>query len=132
MVLFGAPKSYGSDAEHAVRCAWEMMQERERLNRDAVEPLRIGIGIATGIVVAGCIGAENRSDYTVIGEKVNLAARLCSNATAGQILVDAETMAKTSALGAFETLEPLTLKGFAQPVPAFRVTSLNSNIERES
>jgi class 3 adenylate cyclase len=55
-----------------------MMQERERLNRDAVEPLRIGIGIATGIVVAGCIGTENRSDYTVVGEKVNLAARLCS------------------------------------------------------
>jgi class 3 adenylate cyclase len=132
MVLFGAPKSYGNDAEHAVRCAWEMMQERERLNRDAVEPLRIGIGIATGNVVAGCIGAESRSDYTVIGEKVNLAARLCSTAAAGQILVDAETRAKTSALGAFETLEPLTLKGFAQPVPAFRVTSLNSNIERES
>ena len=131
MVLFGAPKSYGNDAEHAVRCAWEMMQERERLNRDAVEPLRIGIGIATGKVVAGCIGAENRSDYTVVGEKVNLAARLCSTAAAGQILVDAETQAKTSALGAFETLEPLTLKGFAQPVPAFRVTSLHSNIERE-
>jgi class 3 adenylate cyclase len=49
-----------------------------------------------------------------------------------QILVDAETQAKTSALGAFETLEPLTLKGFAQPVPAFRVISLNSNLERES
>jgi len=132
MVLFGAPKSYGNDAEHAVRCAWEMMQERERLNREAKEPLKIGIGVATGIVVAGCIGAENRSDYTVVGEKVNLAARLCSTAAAGQILVDAETQAKTSALGAFETLEPLTLKGFAQPVPAFRVISLNSNLERES
>lgn len=132
MVLFGAPKSYGKDAEHAVRCAWEMMQERERLNQDAVEPLRIGIGIATGSVVAGCIGAENRSDYTVVGEKVNLAARLCSTAAAGQILVDAETQAKTSTLGAFETLELLTLKGFVQPVAAFLVTSLNSSIERES
>jgi class 3 adenylate cyclase len=132
MVLFGAPKSYGNDAEHAVRCAWEMMQERERLNRDAVEPLKVGIGIATGSVVAGCIGAENRSDYTVVGEKVNLAARLCSTAAAGQIIVDAETQEKTSALGVFEKLEPLTLKGFAQPVPAFLVNSLNSNIERES
>jgi class 3 adenylate cyclase len=126
MILFGAPKSYGNDAAHAVRCAWEMMQERERLNREAQEPLKIGIGVATGLVVAGCIGAESRSDYTVVGEKVNLAARLCSAAAAGQILVDAETQAKTASLGAFDTLEPLSLKGFAQPVPAFRIASLAS------
>lgn len=125
MVLFGAPKSYGEDAIDAVRCAWEMMQERERLNRDAKEPLLIGIGVATGVVVAGCIGAESRSDYTVVGERVNLAARLCSSAAAGQILVDEATHAKTASLGVFETLEPLTLKGFAQPVPAYRVTTLS-------
>ncbi|MGV3664373.1 MAG: adenylate/guanylate cyclase domain-containing protein [Prosthecobacter sp.] len=126
MILFGAPKSYGNDAEHAVRCAWEMMQERERLNIDAKEPLRIGTGIATGKVVAGCIGAESRSDYTVVGEKVNLAARLCSAASAGQIIIDAETRALTAAMAECETLPPLTLKGFAQPVPACRVTSLTS------
>jgi class 3 adenylate cyclase len=126
MILFGAPKSYGNDAAHAVRCAWEMMQERERLNREAKEPLKIGIGVATGVVVAGCIGAESRSDYTVVGEKVNLAARLCSAAAAGQILIDSETQAKTARLGAFDTLEPLSLKGFAQPVPAFRIASLAS------
>ncbi|MEZ5384248.1 MAG: adenylate/guanylate cyclase domain-containing protein [Prosthecobacter sp.] len=124
MILFGAPKSYGNDAEDALRCAWEMMQERDRLNREVKEPLRIGIGIATGKVVAGCIGAENRSDYTVVGERVNLAARLCSSAAAGQILVDDATHGKTAAVGVFETLEPLTLKGFAQPVPAYRVTSV--------
>ena len=127
MILFGAPKSYGNDAEHAVRCAWEMMQERERLNQDAKEPLRIGTGITTGKVVAGCIGAESRSDYTVVGEKVNLAARLCGAASAGQIIIDAETQARAGALAGYETLPPLTLKGFAQPVPAYRVTSLSSS-----
>ncbi len=127
MILFGAPKSYGNDAEHAVRCAWEMMQERERLNQDAKEPLRIGTGITTGKVVAGCIGAESRSDYTVVGEKVNLAARLCGAASAGQIIIDAETQARARALAGYETLPPLTLKGFAQPVPAYRVTSLSSS-----
>ncbi len=126
MILFGAPMSYGNDAEHAVRCAWEMMQERERLNVEAEEPLRIGTGIATGKVVAGCIGAESRSDYTVVGEKVNLAARLCSAAAAGQIIIDAETHTQTTAVAEVDALLPLTLKGFAQPVPAYRVASLTS------
>lgn len=124
MILFGAPKSYGEDAAHAVRCAWEMMEERERLNRDAPEPLRIGIGIATGTVVVGCIGAESRSDYTAVGEKVNLAARLCSAAAAGEIIVDEDTRSRTANVAAFKGSELLTLKGFAQPVPAFQISSL--------
>lgn len=124
MILFGAPKSYGDDSAHAVRCAWEMMQERERLNRHAPEPLRIGIGIATGKVVVGCIGGESRSDYTAVGEKVNLAARLCSAAVAGEIIVDEDTRSRTAMVAAFKGSELLTLKGFAQPVPAFQLKSL--------
>ena len=125
MILFGAPKSYGEDAADALRCAWDMMQERERLNREAAEPLRIGIGIATGEMVAGCIGAESRSEYTVIGEKTNLAARMCSAAVAGQIILDAETQRKTASLAEFVVLEPLVLKGFTHPVSAFQLASLN-------
>ena len=125
MILFGAPKSYGEDAADALRCAWDMMQERERLNHDAAEPLLIGIGIATGEMVAGCIGAESRSEYTVIGEKTNLAARMCSAAGAGQIILDAETHRKTASLAEFVVLEPLVLKGFTHPVLAFQLASLN-------
>ena len=125
MILFGAPKSYGEDAADALRCAWEMMEERERLNREAAEPLLIGIGIATGEMVAGCIGAESRSEYTVIGEKTNLAARMCSAAVAGQIILDAETQRKTASLAEFVVLEPLVLKGFTHPVSAFQLASLN-------
>jgi len=125
MILFGAPKSYGEDAADALRCAWEMMQERERLNHEAAEPLLIGIGIATGGMVAGCIGAESRSEYTVIGEKTNLAARMCSAAGAGQIILDAETQRKTASLAEFVVLEPLVLKGFTHPVSAFQLASLN-------
>jgi class 3 adenylate cyclase len=102
-----------------------MMQERELLNREAVEPLLIGIGIATGEMVAGCIGAESRSEYTVVGEKTNLANRLCSAAGAGQIILDAETHRKTASLALFTALEPLALKGFIHPVSAFRLDSLN-------
>ena len=125
MILFGAPKSYGEDAADALRCAWDMMQERERLNHEAAEPLLIGIGIATGEMVAGCIGAESRSEYTVIGEKTNLAARMCSAAVAGQIILDAETHRKTASLAEFVVLEPLVLKGFTHPVSAFQLASLN-------
>jgi class 3 adenylate cyclase len=121
MILFGAPKSYGDDGVRAVQCAIAMMQERARLNAGAGDPLQIGIGVATGPVVAGCIGAETRSDYTVVGERTNLAARLCSAAAAGEILIDADTHARVHKTVAAAAIAPLALKGFAAPVPAWRV-----------
>jgi class 3 adenylate cyclase len=100
----------------------EMMRERVRLNASAEHPLPIGIGIASGEVVAGCLGDESRAEYSVVGERVNLAARLCSSAAAGQILVDQTTQSQWPG-GMFESqpIEPLTLKGYAQPVPAWRL-----------
>ena len=124
-ILFGAPKSYGDDALRAVRCAWEMMVERDRMNTLAAEPLEIGIGIASGRVVAGCIGAETRSDYVVVGERVNLAARLCGAAAAGEILMDEETRLIVGEAVACKTLPPMNLKGFSQPVCAFRILSVD-------
>jgi class 3 adenylate cyclase len=121
MALFGAPRSYGDDAARAVRCALAMLTERERLNAIVHEPIRVGIGLASGEMVAGCIGAENRNDYTVVGERVNLAARLCSTARGGEVLIDENTRARIEADLATEPVPPLTLKGFSQPMPAFRV-----------
>jgi class 3 adenylate cyclase len=126
--LFGAPKSYGDDAERAVRCAWAMMRERERMNSESAEPLRIGIGIASGQMVAGCIGAESRSDYVVVGERVNLAARLCSSAAAGEILIDEETRIRAGNAVSSESLQPLSLKGFSQPVPVFRILGVRDSL----
>jgi len=126
--LFGAPKSYGDDAERAVRCAWAMMRERERMNREVAEPLHIGIGIASGPMVAGCIGAESRSDYVVVGERVNLAARLCSSAAAGEILMDEETRIRAGNAVTSEPLQPLLLKGFSQPVAAFRILGFQQSL----
>jgi class 3 adenylate cyclase len=121
MALFGAPHSYGDDAHRAVACACAMIRERARLNEDAAEPIRVGIGIATGAMVAGCIGAEHRSDYTVVGERVNLAARLTSSAGPGEVVVDAETQSRVGEAFATHMLAPLTLKGFSGPVRAYRV-----------
>ncbi|MEX2480892.1 MAG: adenylate/guanylate cyclase domain-containing protein [Gammaproteobacteria bacterium] len=121
MALFGAPRSYGDDALRAVRCAIDMLHERELLNTTAPLPLHIGIGIASGAMVAGCIGAENRSDYTVVGERVNLAARLCDAASPGAILIDDATRVRVGAMIATTALAPITLKGFTEPTRAFRV-----------
>jgi class 3 adenylate cyclase len=122
MALFGAPKSYGDDPERAIRCALAMLAERDRLNRDSTVPMQIGIGIAAGPMVAGCIGAENRSDYTVVGERVNLAARLAAAAKAGEVLIDETTERSIGNRFRCQPLPPLTLKGFAHPIPAHRLT----------
>ena len=125
MILFGAPKSYGSDAVDAAHCAMEMMRERMRLDLNAQHPLPIGIGIASGEVVAGCLGDKSRAEYTVVGERVNLAARLCSSAVAGEILVDQTTQSRWP-VGLFncEAVEPMNLKGYAQSVPAWRLFTI--------
>jgi class 3 adenylate cyclase len=121
MALFGAPRSYGDDARRAVECAAAMIRERERLNQTAEIPVRIGIGIASGSMVAGCIGAENRSDYTVVGERAILAARLSAAAKAGEILIDELTLELIAGVPASSPVAPLALKGFQDPVPAHRI-----------
>lgn len=126
MTLFGAPKSYGHDAVSAVRCAWRMIRERERMNATSVQPLRIGIGIATGPALAGCMGSEKRLNYTVIGERVNLAARLCSKAGPMEIVIDEATRAELPPGFETQTLEALELKGFAEPVVAYQLKSVPS------
>lgn len=121
MILFGAPMDNPHHAADAVLCAQEMRQERERLNAETHEPLGIGFGIATGKVVAGCLGAENRADYTVVGDRVNLAARLCSVAAAGEIVIDDQTRAALPESTASTPTEPLKLKGFAETITAHRL-----------
>lgn len=125
MAVFGALKSYGKDAGHAVSCALEMVAERERLNRDAEHPLHIGIGVATGEAVAGCMGSVDRLNYTVVGARVNLASRLCSAAGAGEVVVDDQTLlgAGPERVGS-EELTDLKLKGFSESVTAYRMRAL--------
>jgi class 3 adenylate cyclase len=118
MILFGAPMDNPTHAADAVLCAQEMLAERERLNELTHEPLGIGFGIATGKVVAGCLGAENRADYTAVGDRVNLAARLCSVAAAGEIVIDDQTRAALPESTPSTPTEPLKLKGFSDPIIA--------------
>jgi class 3 adenylate cyclase len=123
MVLFGAPVSTGEDAARAVQCALSMLQIRRSLNQTSKHSLEIGIGLATGPVVAGCMGSDQRLSYTVLGHRVNLASRLCNIAQAGQIVMDAETYEEAKELIQAEPMPPMQLKGISEPVHPWRVVA---------
>jgi len=132
MAVFGALKSYGNDAANAARAALRMVEERERRNRHLAVPFQLGIGIATGEVVAGCMGSTDRLNYTVLGARVNLASRLCGLAGSGEILLDEETRVRLS-----EPEFPMTslpareIRGFSKPVRSFRLAGLTEAASRE-
>ena len=124
MVFFNDPVPMERPAEAAVRMALAMQQAFPALGaewRKRGYDLGLGCGIAQGYATLGQIGFEGRWDYAAIGSVTNLAARLCSEARGGQVLVDRKIMAKVEALVEATPLGPLTLKGFSQPVPAFAV-----------
>jgi class 3 adenylate cyclase len=115
----------GIGADRAVAAAVDMMEQLDVLNarwRDEGRPeLKIGIGINCGDAFAGNIGSERRLEYTVIGDVVNTASRLCSKAAGGEIIISEDCRRALARPPALEELEPLELKNKSQPVPAFRV-----------
>jgi class 3 adenylate cyclase len=121
MVLFGAPVSTGNDAQRAVECSQAMMLRRRELNLTSKHPLEIGIGLASGNVVAGCMGSEQRLSYTVLGHRVNLASRLCGIAHAGEVIADAETVADLAKHIMTEPLPTMHLKGFSESIQPHRI-----------
>jgi adenylate cyclase len=120
MAVFGAPISKGRDAVNAVNAAIQIQRLLIELNRDASArhwpELRVGIGINSGIVTAGNIGSPRRLDYTVVGDTVNTASRLMSNAAAGQILISHSTAAETGNEFLLANLPTLRVKGRSEPV----------------
>src|SRR5438128_2137146 len=124
IALFGVPRSTGHDAYAAVRAAREMIEARTTLNARAARPLDVGIGVASGTVVAGCLGSADRLNYTVLGERVNLAARLCAQAGRMEVLIDDATQRRLGALVGVEAVPPLALKGFSAPVVAYRLRAV--------
>lgn len=127
MALFGAPQPLDNPAQQAVAAAREMHAMVDGLNlerRAAAEPdLRMGIGIATGEVVAGYAGTQSRACYTCIGMTVNLAARLESHTkvVARDILIDAETSAELTGAVPPTLVGTVAFKGFSAPLDVFSV-----------
>src|SRR6478735_2029650 len=125
MAVFGAPISKGNDAAAAVNSAMQIQRLLIELNRDAAArewpELRVGIGINTGNAIAGNIGSPRRLDYTVVGDTVNTAQRLMTNAAGGQILISESTARKIGKTFDLERLPELKVKGRSEAVPVFRV-----------
>jgi len=125
MAQWGAPIGTPEDADKCMNAAIEMMQELEKLNtkwRSEGRPeLHIGIGLNHGEAFAGNIGSERRLEFTVIGDTVNTASRLCSAAGPGEILISEEMKAALSRAPTLEVRPPMELKGKSQPVPVYRV-----------
>jgi adenylate cyclase len=125
MAFFGAPIAREDDPLNAVRCALAI---QERLMRVAFTKfpevrLHMGVGINTGIVIAGNIGSERRTDYTVIGNEVNTAQRFESNAGPGQILITGNTYERVKDAVRVRELGLLRVTGKQEGVLAYDVLS---------
>ncbi|MET1231751.1 MAG: adenylate/guanylate cyclase domain-containing protein [Candidatus Limnocylindrales bacterium] len=128
LAIFGSPLNPSDDhATQAVRAAQRMRAALRAFNAEQaaaeMPELRVGFGVATGEIVAGNVGSTRKLEYTVIGDPVNLAARLqeLSPELGSSLLVSAETASQVSDQRGFRSLGPVAVRGRAEPVEVFAV-----------
>jgi class 3 adenylate cyclase len=131
MAVFGTPIARPDDALRAVRSAIEVQEAVRRLNQRRKElgekTVEIGIGINTGVVVSGNMGSSQKMDYTVIGDAVNLAARLEAVAEGGSIYLSEATYKEVRPVIAAEKLKPLDIKGKKDQVQVYCIRPVRSS-----
>jgi adenylate cyclase len=125
MAVFGAPDPQPDHAERALRCAIAMQARQAELNAqgwgvDDLPGLDVGIGVNTGQVIAGTVGGGGRLEYTVVGDAVNVASRLQSEADGGEIVASVSTVTAAPSVPC-EPVGPRYVKGREEPVEVFRV-----------
>lgn len=125
MALWGAPIPHADDPDRAVAAAIAMQRAIASLNdkwaQEGRPRISVGIGINYGDTFAGNIGSHLRLEYTVIGDAVNVASRLCSNAKGGEILISDPLYQVLKQKPPVETRDPLSVKNRAQAVPVWKV-----------
>jgi class 3 adenylate cyclase len=135
MAVFGAPRPAADHARRALGCAAAMQHRQAALNAEAehegLPAFQIGIGVNTGTVVAGTLGGAGRLDYTVLGDAVNIAQRLQSEAAGGEILASAVTVRQSGT----DRAEPAGfkhLKGREQLVEVYRIRWVDTSATQRS
>ncbi|MFZ4437682.1 MAG: response regulator [Syntrophales bacterium] len=124
MGIFGAPVSDGDDAGRAVQTALAIREELARINEKISDPeqrISVGIGIATGDVMAGIFGSPRKKEYTVLGATVNLASRLENLARANEIIICGETARIVGNLVNLEKVPSPVIRGLAKPPDIYSV-----------
>jgi adenylate cyclase len=125
MAQWGAPLGMSDDADRAMAAALDMMRAMETLNRrwqaEGRPRLELGIGLNYGEAFAGNIGSERRLEFTVIGDTVNTASRLCSAAESGDILITDDMRRALTSPPPLVECPPVELKGKSQALPVYRV-----------
>ncbi|MGD9894664.1 MAG: adenylate/guanylate cyclase domain-containing protein, partial [Dehalococcoidia bacterium] len=130
MANFGAPQAHEDDAERAAAAALEIRQGiteiSNRLGDRIQHPLSMHAGINSGMVVYGLVGSNARSDYTVLGDAVNIAARLEGLSEQGQILVAEGTYEMTHHAFTFKELPPAKVKGKDEPIKVYELLGVRA------
>lgn len=130
MVIWGAPVTHADDPRRAVKAALDILAALDDFNRASIDRDRpridVGIGINTGNLMAGYIGSSLTMSYSVIGDTVNTASRLCSSAQSGQILVSENTWSQVKEHFEATPLGEIKAKGKFKPVNAWAVTGNKS------
>lgn len=133
MVIFGAPIAHEDDAERAVRAAIAMQHTVDELAATLPQAaglpdlqLRQRIGLSYGYVFAGFVGSSWRHEYTVMGDEVNLAARLMAAAHTGQVIVSEHVQRRVQTVAQFNPRGDVHLKGKRDPIPIFEVEQLRA------
>jgi adenylate cyclase len=127
MAVWNAPQSQPEHALSAIQAAWEAQQKIAELQQSDDQGILVqfGIGINTGIALAGNIGSAGRTEYTVIGDSVNVASRICSSAPGGEVWIGADTYNQAKDCIEIEKLEAQMLKGKSAPIEIYRVTGIH-------
>lgn len=132
MALFGAPIAHEDDPRRAVNVALEMQHKLEEFNEEKKPdiPIKMRIGINSGMVIAGAVGSDMRMDYTVMGDTVNLTSRLQNVAKPGQILITKDTYVRVAENFELNKLNAIQVKGKEDRIQIYEVTGITK--ERKS
>ncbi len=135
LAFFGAPIAHEDDPERAVRAGLEIIDAigpyREQVRREWGIEIDVRVGINTGLVVVGAVGSDLRVEYTVMGDAVNVAARMEQTAEPGTVRISENTKRMVDGIFDLEDLGALQVKGRTEPVGAFRVEGILDDQDRE-